>query len=99
LKVGPAFAQTVRHFFPQLNDWLDQFPDPRCQERVTYKRRALVWCGLLMFVGKLGSRRQFDFQFRDPGSRVLENLNRLAVTEQKAVPCHDTLDDYLALIG
>ena len=38
-----------------------------------------------------GSRRQLDYELRDGGPRVLANLNRLAETEQTALPEHDTL--------
>lgn len=96
MKVGPAFARTVRHFCPDLNRWLDAVPDPRCPERITYGHRFLLWYGLLLFVGKLGSRRQLDFKYREPGACVLDNLNRLAQTQQQTLPCNDTLDDYLA---
>jgi hypothetical protein len=99
LSVGPAFARTTRHFFPDLNAWLDGAPDPRRQERITYPHRFLLWYGLLLFVGKLGSRRQLDFKYREAGICVLDNLNRLAGTEQDSLPCNDTLDDYLAEIG
>jgi hypothetical protein len=99
LNIGPLFARTVRHFFPDLNAWLDQVPDPRCPERITYHRRFLLWYGILLFVGKLGSRRQLDFQYREAGTSVLDNLNRLAETDQDTLPCNDTLDDYLALVG
>ncbi len=99
MSVGPAFARTVRHFAPELNAWLDEVPDPRCQERITYSPRFLLWYGLLLFVGKLGSRRQLDFKYREMGTCVLDNLNRLAQTNQETIPCNDTLDDYLAKVG
>jgi hypothetical protein len=99
LSVGPCFARTVGHYFPDLNAWLDAFPDPRRQASVEYHRRCLAWCGILLFAGKLGSRRQFDFSFREAGSEALANLNRLAGTAQAAVPCNDTLDDWLAQVG
>ena len=99
MNLGPAFARTVRHFFPDLNAWLDQAPDPRRPERITYHRRFLLWYGILRCVGKLGSRRQLDFQYREPGTCVLNNLNRLAQTDQHTLPCNDTLDDYLARVG
>jgi hypothetical protein len=99
LNVGPAFARTVRHFFPDFNLWLDKAPDPRRQDRVVYHRRCLLWYGVLLFVGKLGSRRQLDFKYREQGTAVLSNVNRLAQTEQDALPHNDTLDDYLARIG
>jgi len=99
LSVGPAFARTTRHYFPDLNTWLDAVPDPRRQERITYPHRFLLWYGLLLFVGKLGSRRQLDFKYREAGTSVLDNLNRLAGTDQDSMPCNDTLDDYLAKSG
>jgi len=99
LSVGPIFARTVRHFFPELNSWLDGLPDPRCQEWVVYHRRFLFYYGILLFAGRLGSRRQLDFRYREEGTSVLVNLNRLAETDQDSIPCNDTLDDYLALLG
>jgi hypothetical protein len=78
LSVGPAFARTVRHFFPDFNAWLDQLPDRRCPQRIRYSRRFLGWYGVLLFVGKLGSRRQLDFKYREKGTDVLSNLNGLA---------------------
>jgi hypothetical protein len=97
--VGPEFARTVRHFFPAFNDWLNDVPDRRRQDRVTYHRRFLLWYGLLLFVGKLSSRRQLDYKYREKGTSVLANLNRLALTDQESIPVNDTLDDYLALLG
>src|SRR6266699_1622114 len=67
LNVGPAFARTVRHFFPDLNAWLDNAPDSRCQDRVIYHRRFLLWYGILLFAGRLGSRRQLDLKYREQG--------------------------------
>src|SRR5580704_8974237 len=95
LKIGPLFARTVRHFFPDFNAWLDDVPDPRRADRITYSHRFLLWYGVLLFVGKLGSRRQLDFKYREKNTSVLDNLNRLAQTEQDTLPCNDTLDDYL----
>lgn len=96
MKVGPAFARTARHFFPDLNSWLDAIADPRRQDRITYHPRFLLWYGILLFVGKLGSRRQLDFKYRLDGACVLANLNRLSGCSQDTLPCNDTLDDYLA---
>jgi hypothetical protein len=59
----------------------------------------LFWYGILLFAGRLGSRRQLDFRYREEGTSVLVNLNRLAKTDQDSIPCNDTLDDYLALVG
>src|SRR5262249_25435693 len=36
-----------------------------------------------------------DYELRDGGPQVLDNLNRLAQTEQTTLPVHDTLDHFL----
>lgn len=87
--------QTVRHFFPDFNAWLDRLPDSRAQEACTYHRRFLAWWGLQLYLLQLGSRRQLDFELRDAGSPVLANLNRLAQTTQITLPVHDTLDHFI----
>jgi hypothetical protein len=88
-------VQTVGHFFPKLNDWLDGLPDTRVQEACTYSRRFLAWWGIALYLLQLGARRQLDFELRDGGPQVLVNLNRLAQTEQTTLPVHDTLDHFL----
>ena len=84
--------QTVRHFFPEFNTWLDRLPDTRVPDACTYGTRFLAWWGLCLYLLQLGSRRQLDFELRDGGPRVLANLNRLAATTQTTLPVHDTLD-------
>jgi hypothetical protein len=87
-------VQTVRHFFPELNTWLDRLPDTRVPEACTYSTRFLAWWGIALYLFQLGSRRQLDFELRDGGPQVLANLNRLAATEQTTLPVHDTLDHF-----
>jgi len=88
-------VQTVRHFFPDLNAWLDRLPDSRVQEACTYSTRFLAWWGLLLYLLQLGSRRQLDYDLREGGPQVLPNLNRLAGTAQASLPVHDTLDHFV----
>jgi hypothetical protein len=66
---------------------------------IIYDVRFLCWWGLSLFTLKLGSRRQLDFQLRDPELRVLENLNRLAGTEQDSLPVNKTLSHFLGHVG
>jgi hypothetical protein len=99
LKIGPFLVQTIRHFFPDFNDWLDEFPDPRHPERSEYDKRFLLGCALMLFLCKLGSRRAGDFHFRAADSVVLDNLNRLFGTEQTSYPVNQTIDNYLANVG
>jgi hypothetical protein len=99
LIAGRALVQTTRHFFPQLNAWLDRLPDTRVQDACTYDTRFLAWWGLCLYLFQLGSRRQLDFDLRDGGRPVLANLNRLAQTEQTTLPVHDTLDHFVGHVA
>jgi hypothetical protein len=99
LNIGPVFARTVRHFFPDFNAWIDDIVDPRFQTQVTYAKRFLLWLGILLFVCKLGSRRQLDYEFNTDGPELLANLNRLAGTAQDTCPVHNTLEYFLGGIG
>ena len=89
-------ATTTRHFFPNFNGLLAQLPDRRDPERVEYAVPFLMWWELVMFSGKLGSRRQLDYQLRYSPC-VLENINRLAGTSQTTLPSNKTPDYLLHL--
>jgi hypothetical protein len=88
-------VQTVRHFFPDFNAWLDRLPDTRDQDAIEYDRRFLAWWGIALYLFQLGSRRQLDFDLDADDTQVLDNLNRLAQTGQTTRPVHDTLDHFL----
>jgi hypothetical protein len=66
---------------------------------VTYHRRFLFWWALLLFLCKLGSRRQLDFQLRDLELFVLDNVNRLSGCEQESLPVNKTLSHFLGHVG
>jgi len=99
LNIGPILARTMGHFFPDLNAWIDEIHDPRFLPLVVYHKRFLVWWGLSLFLCKLGSRRQLDYQLNTDGPEVLGNLNRLAGTAQDSRPVNQTLEYFLEKIG
>jgi hypothetical protein len=66
---------------------------------VTYAPCFLLWWGLLLFLCKLGSRRQLDFQLRDSELKVLENVNQLSDCEQESLPVNKTLSHFLGHVG
>jgi hypothetical protein len=92
-------VRTIRHFFPELNDWIDDIPDPRFLPFVVYHKRFLFWWGLSLFFFKLGSRRQLDFELDARGTQILDNFNRLADTQQQTRPVNKTLNYFLGGIG
>ena len=99
MTIGSLLALTVRHFFPSFNDWLDEIPDPRFRPFITYDAKFLFWWGMALFLFKLGSRRQLDFQLNTDGPEVLNNLNRLAGTCQQTRPVNQTLNYFLGRSG
>ena len=81
--------KTVRHFFPKLSDWLNGVKDPRQQKKIDYSPSEVIWAGLLMFVCKLGARRQLSFEF---GTReFLLNFQRLTGQPAQGVCRSDTV--------
>jgi hypothetical protein len=97
--LGGAFVRTLFHFWPRLRAWLDQMPDTRFQPYVEYRARFLSLWGILLFVLKLGSRRQLDYDLRDLETSVLPNMNRLAGTAQTSLPVVKTLAHFLEHVG
>ena len=83
------------HFFPHLNTWIDEIDDPRFALFVIYSKRFLVWWWFSLFLLKLSSRRQLDYQLNTDGPEVLANLNRLAGTVQNSRPVNQTLEYFL----
>jgi hypothetical protein len=92
-------VRTIRHHWPELNDWLGQIPDSRFQPFITYDKRFLVWWGLALYVFQLAARRQLDFELDCRDSEILTNLNRLAKTQQDTRPVHKTLQHFLGHTG
>jgi hypothetical protein len=82
-----------------LNDWIGQIHDPRFEPMIIYDKRFLLWWGFSLYLCKLGSRRQLDYQLNVDGQEVLANLNRLAGTKQTSRPVNRTLDYFLGRIG
>lgn len=74
-------------------------PETRCEPRIVYHRRFLVWWGLLLFLCKLGRLRQLDSELRDEQTEVLANVNALAETLQTTLPVCGTLRHFLVHLG
>jgi hypothetical protein len=78
---------------------MDEVKDPRFAPAVVYPKRFLLGGGLTLFLGKLGSRRQLDYQLNTDGPELLANLNRLAGAAQASRPVNKTLEYFLGKVG
>lgn len=87
--VWPALLKTLRHFFPNFRSWLASVRDPRDPRFIVYPISYVLAAGLMLFLTKLGSRRQMRFQFRT--SSFIRNLNRLCGTSCETMLHPDTL--------
>lgn len=54
--------KTMHHFFPVFQKWLKALKDPRNPESITYPLPVIVWHGLLLYLLKLGARRQITYE-------------------------------------
>ncbi len=91
--LGKILAKTVKHLFPDLNKWIQDLPDPRNIEKVYFDQRHIIWCGILLFLLHLKSKRQFG---RTTDTQLfLENLKCLSQTTEQEVAHQDTLSYYL----
>jgi hypothetical protein len=93
VEVWPALLKTLHHFFPDFRSWLASVPDPRDPRFIVYPIGYELAAGLMLFLTKLGSRRQMRFQFGT--ACFLKNLNLLCGTSCETMLHPDTLA-YLA---
>ena len=80
---------TAQHFFGSFTHFFAGVSDPRRPELITYPLAAVLFAGLMMFVCRLGARRQIGLMFRDNASSAskFEALFQVA-----GCPHGDTLD-------
>jgi DDE_Tnp_1-associated len=80
---------TAQHFFGSFQQLFAHVRDPRQPELITYPLAALLFTGILMFVCRLGARRQIRLMFRDnaPSASKFDTLFEVA-----QCPHGDTLD-------
>lgn len=54
--------KTVRHWLPGLPRVMNRLSDPRNPDQSVYTQAHLLWFGILLFMMRLGSRRQLRFE-------------------------------------
>jgi hypothetical protein len=87
----------AERLFPRLWAAIDALPDRRDEGACDYHKAALIWTLILMYLGRLGARRQIRFRLNRP--EVLERLKRLCRHDVPAIPHGDTVEDYLAALA
>lgn len=88
-----VLLKTLRHYFPDFRTWLQSTPDPRDPRLIVYPIGYELAAGLLMFMARLGARRQIRFSFQTLD--VVANFNYLCGSACEAMMHPDTLA-YLA---
>jgi hypothetical protein len=83
-----TFLATAQHFFGSFTHLFAPVTDPRQPELITYPLAALLFAGVLLFVCRLGARRQIGHWLRGngPSATKFEALFHVA-----ACPHGDTL--------
>lgn len=84
-----AFLTTFHHFFGDLGDLCQSVDDPRRPELSIYPLEALVFTGVLMYLCRLGARRQIAHMFRENGPSAAKFQ---ALFDTETCPHGDTLD-------
>ena len=62
-----AFMGTVAHFFGSWQTIFRGVTDGRNPDLITYPLASLLCTGVLLFLFRLGSRRQIQYQLRENG--------------------------------
>jgi hypothetical protein len=84
-----AFLKTGHHFFGDVSALFQSVDDPRRPELILYPLPALLFTGVLMFLCRLGARRQIAHQLRKNGPSAAK-FQALFGTD--TCPHGDTLD-------
>lgn len=88
------FIQVQRHFFKDLNSWIDEMTDPRHSSYTTYTQQDLVWPGILKNVCGIESMRQMNEKFNE--ETCIDTLSFIAEDDHlREMPDFTTLNNYL----
>ncbi len=83
------FLYTVKHFFGAFEKLFEGVNDPREQNKIIYPLPSLAFAGILMFLCRLGSRRQLNEKFR---CNYCSQENFSNIFEVEHLPHGDTLN-------
>lgn len=88
------FIKIVKHFFKNLNQWIEEMTDPRHPSYSIYTQNDLIFMGVMKNVCSIESMRQMDENFNEETCidtmRILSGNKKL-----EEMPHYDTLNYYL----
>ncbi len=82
LAIIKASLQTIVHYFGRMAKLFGAVNDPRVPYLITYPLEALAFAGVLMYLCRLGARRQIALMFRRNGvglSLIFTGIARIIV--------------------
>lgn len=90
------FVKTVEHFFGSFQRIFKGITDPRKPKKITYSLTSLCFVGALMFLFRLGARRQVTHQLRnnEPSRKKFEILFNV-----ETFPHGDTINDLYSTLS
>jgi len=89
LSIIDAFVGTAHHFLGNFGELFGTVQDPRAPDLITYPLESLTFAGVLMFLCRLGARRQIAHMFRHNGASEAKFQALFGVD---TCPHGDTLD-------
>lgn len=81
--------KTMHHFFRDFRVWMKGIKDPRNKNSIIYRLPVMMWIGILLFLLKLGARRQINFLL--DSEAMIGNINALAKDNIDKIPHDGTL--------
>ena len=85
IKLLESMSGTVKHFFGGWEKIFGEVSDPRIENLLIYPLSSLLFTGMLMYLLRLGSRRQINFDFRK-NENVAEKFHSLWGVDEVSVP-------------
>ncbi len=89
LQLIEVFLSTVKHFFGGFKELFSRVDDPRDQDKTVYPLPSLVFVGIMMFLCRLGSRRQINDKLRNNGPSAEKFFE---IFQVETLPHGDTLN-------
>lgn len=92
-----AFLTSVRHFLPELPEWMSQVKDPRKrQDACTYSIIDILMLAVVMLCTQCGSRKQLDRDMSN--AQFLSNFQLMVGDDEAGTTCADNMNRVLGLI-